>query len=67
MRDPLADWQKTGHHAIATRNDCHVPTNFVAAENSMGFHAPREVARVLAEAIDDARQGQLEVTTLGAK
>ena len=33
--------------------------DFVAAENSMGFHAPQELARILAEAIDDARQAQL--------
>src|SRR6185436_16890445 len=33
--------------------------DFVAAENSMGFHAPQELARILAEAIDYARQGQL--------
>ncbi len=33
--------------------------DFVAAENSMGFHAPQEAARILAEAIDYARQGQL--------
>ena len=33
--------------------------DFIAAENSMGFHAPQEAARVLAEAIDFARQGQL--------
>lgn len=33
--------------------------DFVAAENSMGFHAPQELARVLAESIDYARQGQL--------
>ncbi len=36
--------------------------DFVAAENSMGFHAPQETARLLAEAIDYARQGQVEVT-----
>ncbi len=34
--------------------------DFIAAENSMGFHAPQEAARVLAEAIDFARQGQIE-------
>jgi nitrite reductase (cytochrome c-552) len=34
--------------------------DFVAAENSMGFHAPQEAARILAEAIDYARQGQVE-------
>lgn len=33
--------------------------DFVAAENSMGFHAPQEAARILGEAIDYARQGQL--------
>jgi nitrite reductase (cytochrome c-552) len=31
--------------------------DFIAAENSMGFHAPQEAARVLGEAIDYARQG----------
>jgi len=34
--------------------------DFVAAENSMGFHAPGETARLLAEAIDYARQGETE-------
>lgn len=33
--------------------------DFVAAENSMGFHAPQESARLLAEAIDYARQGHI--------
>jgi len=36
--------------------------DIVSAENSRGFHAPHETYRVLAEAIDFARQGQLEVT-----
>ena len=34
--------------------------DFVNAENSMGFHAPQEAARILAEAIDYARQGEIE-------
>jgi nitrite reductase (cytochrome c-552) len=34
--------------------------DFVAAENSMGFHAPQEMARILGEVIDHARLGQLE-------
>ena len=38
--------------------------DFVSAENSMGFHAPQETARILAEAIDYARQGELAVTKL---
>jgi nitrite reductase (cytochrome c-552) len=33
--------------------------DFIAAENSMGFHAPQEAARVLGEATDYARQGQV--------
>ena len=36
--------------------------DFVAAENSMGFHAPGEAARLLAEAIDYARQGQASLS-----
>jgi nitrite reductase (cytochrome c-552) len=39
--------------------------DFINAENSMGFHAPQESARVLGEAIDYARQGQIKV--LGSK
>jgi nitrite reductase (cytochrome c-552) len=31
--------------------------DFIEAENSMGFHAPQETARVLARAIDYARRG----------
>ena len=34
--------------------------DFVAAENSMGFHAPQEAARILGEAADMARQGQIK-------
>jgi nitrite reductase (cytochrome c-552) len=33
--------------------------DFIAAENSMGFHAPQEAAKVLGEAADYARQGQV--------
>jgi nitrite reductase (cytochrome c-552) len=32
--------------------------DFVSAENSMGFHAPAEAARILAESIDYARQAE---------
>jgi len=41
--------------------------DFVAAENSMGFHAPQEMARILAEAIDWARQGQSLTERAAAK
>jgi nitrite reductase (cytochrome c-552) len=33
--------------------------DFIAAENSMGFYAPQEAARILGEAADYARQGQI--------
>ncbi|MBK6881135.1 MAG: ammonia-forming cytochrome c nitrite reductase subunit c552 [Elusimicrobia bacterium] len=33
--------------------------DFISSENSMGFHAPQEAARVLGEAIDYARQGEI--------
>ncbi len=39
--------------------------DWVAAENSMGFHAPQEAARLLAEAIDLARQAQLALVPGG--
>jgi nitrite reductase (cytochrome c-552) len=35
--------------------------DFVNAENSMGFHAPQEAARILGEAIDYARQGMVSL------
>lgn len=41
--------------------------DYVAAENSMGFHAPAESARILAEAIDFARQGQLAARGTGQR
>ncbi len=37
--------------------------DFVAAENSMGFHAPQEAARILAESIDYSRRAQLAAVT----
>jgi len=39
-------------------------SDFVNAENSMGFHAPQEAARILAEAIDYARQGEVLAQSL---
>lgn len=35
--------------------------DFVEAENSTGFHAPQEAARILGESLDYARQGQIAV------
>jgi nitrite reductase (cytochrome c-552) len=40
--------------------------DFIAAENSMGFHAPQEAAMVLGEAVDYARQGELAALRFAA-
>ena len=40
--------------------------DYVAAENSMGFHAPQEAARILGEAIDFARLGEISLLKRGA-
>jgi nitrite reductase (cytochrome c-552) len=44
-------------HALQRRAQFMV--DFIEAENSMGFHAPQEAARILAEAANVARQGQI--------
>jgi nitrite reductase (cytochrome c-552) len=38
--------------------------DYVAAENSMGFHAPQELGRILGESIDLARQAQVKAAVL---
>ena len=38
--------------------------DFINAENSMGFHAPQEALRILGEAVDFARQGQIGLRDL---
>lgn len=61
----LAEAQKSGlaepdlTKARALQRKAQWRLDFVYAENSMGFHASQEAARILAEAIDYARQGQL--------
>jgi len=40
-------------------------TDYVEAENSVGFHAPQEAMRILGEAIEYARLGQLAVRDAG--
>jgi nitrite reductase (cytochrome c-552) len=44
--------------ALALQRKAQWRLDFVNAENSMGFHAPQETARVLAESIDYARQAE---------
>ena len=38
--------------------------DYVAAENSMGFHAPQEMARILGESIDLSRQAEIRAVEL---
>jgi nitrite reductase (cytochrome c-552) len=38
--------------------------DFIEAENSMGFHAPQEAARILGASIDFSRQGQVALRAL---
>jgi nitrite reductase (cytochrome c-552) len=45
--------------ARALHRKAQMRWDFVNAENSMGFHAPQEAARILGEAIDYARQAQI--------
>lgn len=47
--------------ALKLQRRAQFRVDFVNADNSMGFHAPQEAARILAEAIDFAWQGQLAV------
>jgi nitrite reductase (cytochrome c-552) len=45
--------------ALRLQRRAQFRVDFVNAENSTGFHAPQEAARIPGEAIDFARQGQL--------
>jgi nitrite reductase (cytochrome c-552) len=47
--------------ALALQRKAQWRVDFINAENSMGFHAPQESIRVLGEAIDFARQGQIKI------
>jgi len=53
--------------AAALHRRAHWRLDFVAAENSMGFHVPQEMARMPGEAIDYARQWQLEAAGAAVK
>jgi nitrite reductase (cytochrome c-552) len=65
MLDAVTAAQKSGlppdklAPALALQRKAQWRLDFVAAENSMGFHAPAETARILAESIDFSRQAQL--------
>lgn len=54
---------KSLEKALSLQRKSQWRIDFIAAENSMGFHAPQEAARILGEAIDYARQGQIVAAT----
>ena len=49
---------------LALQRSAQWRLDFINAENSMGFHAPQESARVLAESIDLSRQAQIQAQQL---
>jgi nitrite reductase (cytochrome c-552) len=65
MLDAIAAAKKGGAgadrltEALALQRKAQWRLDFVNAENSMGFHAPQETARILAESIDYARRAQI--------
>lgn len=65
MLDALSQAKRSGADpariaaAQAHQRSAQWRLDFVAAENSMGFHAPAEAARILAESIDFSRRAQL--------
>jgi len=71
MLDAIVAAKKAGaseeslKEAAALHRKAQWRLDFVAAENSMGFHAPQEMARILGETIDFARQGQLAAERAG--
>ena len=50
--------------ALALQRRAQWRLDFIAAENSMGFHAPAETVRILAESIDFSRQAQITAQAL---
>jgi nitrite reductase (cytochrome c-552) len=49
--------------ALALQSKAQWRLDYIAAENSMGFHAPQEAAMILGEALDYARQGEVAART----
>ncbi len=64
LLDAINDARKSGateeslKEALELHRIAQWRLDFIAAENSMGFHSPQEAARILGEAADYARQGE---------
>lgn len=52
------------HDAREFQRKAQFYLDFVEAENSTGFHAPQEAARILGESIDFSRKGQVALRSL---
>jgi nitrite reductase (cytochrome c-552) len=65
LKHARASGLATNHPALVKAQDfqrkAQFYLDFVEAENSMGFHAPQEAARLLAESINFARKGQMTI------
>jgi nitrite reductase (cytochrome c-552) len=66
--DLIADIERAGkagrpasvlERARALQRSAQFKLDFIEAENSTGFHAPQEAARILAESVDESRQAQV--------
>ena len=62
--NPAAD-QELLEEARLLHREAQLRWDFISAENSMGFHNPSEVLRVLAASADLARQAQLKAILAG--
>ncbi|MDA3926713.1 MAG: ammonia-forming cytochrome c nitrite reductase subunit c552 [Kiritimatiellae bacterium] len=73
LLDAVASAKKSGatpeqiKPALELQRKAQWRLDYIAAENSMGFHAPQEAARILAESIDYARQGQAAALKLNSR
>ena len=56
-KNGLSDVQLKEAHSLQRKAQWRL--DFISAENSRGFHAPQETARILGESIDYSRQGQI--------
>jgi nitrite reductase (cytochrome c-552) len=57
MKEDVSD--EALKEARAWQRKAFLRWDYMSAENSMGFHSPQEGARILGDAIDDARQAEL--------
>jgi nitrate/TMAO reductase-like tetraheme cytochrome c subunit len=58
MQDHYDAWLRWSHRSVAFQRRAQFYLDFIEAENSTGFHASQEAARILAESIDFSRKGQ---------